>query len=173
MNETTRSAIAELMRVVQSINSADGPLTPLEISHWILGRVKELAGGTEPETQTDAHIEFLIHAMRVAERSQALDHKWRPPNNWDRATFHAQLEEATGEALRVDDPLADSLIAQAQAIGMQPIDLSVWIYDSPRMRPRTPAELAGWAHRHGFGVARCGHCGGPVADPERHQCTKN
>lgn len=70
-------------------------------------------------------------------------------NTWDRNTVHAAIEEATGRALSVDDSLADTLIATAQALGIEPVNLQSWIYDQPKTE-WTGQALTRWARRNGF-----------------------
>jgi len=48
-----------------------------------------------------------------------------------RAMIHGALEEATGRPLSVNDPAADTLIDQAQALGIPPIHLRSWIQSRP------------------------------------------
>ena len=66
---------------------------------------------------------------------------------WDRAAVLAAIEEATGEDLAVSDPLPDSLIAQAQALGLAPVELRLWIYDDPHREEWTMEALAVGARR--------------------------
>jgi hypothetical protein len=68
--------------------------------------------------------------------------------NWNREQVRAQIEEATGEALSVDDSQPDTYIATAQELGMQPCDLMLWIYESPKVW--NAASLTAWANRYGF-----------------------
>lgn len=68
------------------------------------------------------------------------------PVDWDRASVLGAIEEASGVVLHFDDSLPDTLIAQAQALGLQPLDLKLWIYDSPEPG-WTPDALARWARR--------------------------
>jgi hypothetical protein len=66
---------------------------------------------------------------------------WR---DWDRAAVLAAIEEAAGEGLAVNDPLPDSLIAQGQALGLEPWELRMWIYEQPKP-DWSMAGLAHWA----------------------------
>jgi hypothetical protein len=71
------------------------------------------------------------------------------PQQYDRAWVRGAIEEASGQALSVDDPLPDSLIATAEALGMIPAELRVWIADV-----RTDWSLDAlrrWAARHDIG----------------------
>jgi hypothetical protein len=70
---------------------------------------------------------------------------------WDRGHVLQQIEEATGQALSAGDSLPDSLIAAAQALGLAPHELGMWIYESGHTY-RT-SQLAAWARRNGFGTA--------------------
>jgi hypothetical protein len=97
--------------------------------------------------------------------------------DWDRARVRQQIEEASGQPLSVDDSLPDSFIAQAQALGMQPHELQMWIYDGAAAdRDWTQAALANFARRYGFARAEettigelereeqlCPGCGLPLA----------
>jgi hypothetical protein len=74
--------------------------------------------------------------------------------DWDRARVRQQIEEASGQPLSVDDSLPDSFIARAQALGMEPHELQMWIYDGAAAdRDWTQAALANWARRYGFARA--------------------
>lgn len=66
-----------------------------------------------------------------------------------REQIRAWIEEATGEGLSVDDPLPDTLAATAEALGMHPAELRLWVYDQPKPA-WTSTALANWARRHGF-----------------------
>lgn len=68
---------------------------------------------------------------------------------WDRGHVLQQIEEATRQSLTASDSLPDSLIASAQALGLQPYELGVWIYE-PGHDFQT-SQLAAWARRNGFG----------------------
>jgi len=46
---------------------------------------------------------------------------------YDRAAIRGAIEERTGRALPVDDPLPEDLIAEGQAAGASPIVLQIWI----------------------------------------------
>jgi hypothetical protein len=73
---------------------------------------------------------------------------------WDRAFVLQQIEEASGQALSANESLPDSLIASAQALGLQPWELGVWIYESGH--DFRTSQLAAWARRNGFGKAQAG-----------------
>lgn len=62
-----------------------------------------------------------------------------------RAMIHGAIEEATHGSLHVGDPLADTLIAQAQALGIPPIHLRAWIYDRSAEDGWSAAALERWA----------------------------
>ena len=73
------------------------------------------------------------------------------PNTWDRESVRCDIEEATGHGLSVDDPLPDTLIATAQAIGLQPAELRIWVHGEPKTAGEwTAAELTRWARRNGI-----------------------
>jgi hypothetical protein len=74
--------------------------------------------------------------------------------DWDRARVRQQIEEASGRALSVDDSLPDSFIATAQALGMEPHELQMWIYDGAAAdRDWSQTALANFARRYGFARA--------------------
>jgi hypothetical protein len=75
-----------------------------------------------------------------------------PPSIWDdrRGALLAALEEACGRAISVNDTHIDTLIATAQAIGMQPHELKTWIYDSSARPTWSPESLVQWARRWSF-----------------------
>jgi hypothetical protein len=68
------------------------------------------------------------------------------PATWDRGSVLGAIEEASGVALSADSSLPDMLIAKAQELGLRPIDLKLWIYDSPS-GGWTPDSLTRWANR--------------------------
>jgi hypothetical protein len=76
---------------------------------------------------------------------------WRA---WDRQAILAAIEEAAGVALSPGDTLPDTLIAAAQALGLQPVDLRMWIYDDPHRRDWTIESLTLWARRYELGAAK-------------------
>src|SRR6201999_1275150 len=102
--------------------------SPSEIGRAIIARIGELAGGAEPDDAMEEDIAFMLHAVTVAESSEHRHLQWTPPTWWNRAVVRAHLEQASGESMRVDDPLPDDLIAQAQSLNLQPVDLSLWIF---------------------------------------------
>jgi hypothetical protein len=67
---------------------------------------------------------------------------------WDREQVRAQIEEATGEPLSVDDSQPDSYVATAQELGMRPHDLTLWIYEHPKVW--NTQSLIQWAKHYGF-----------------------
>lgn len=69
---------------------------------------------------------------------------------WDRARVLQQLEEASNRVMSVDDSLPDSLIATAQALGLYPHELGIWIYESGH--EWQPGQLTAWSKRNGFGT---------------------
>lgn len=100
-----------------------------------------------------AAVTELQHAIDSAERGGPAAAPVRTTPHlmtWDRAHVLQQIEEASGQSLSAGDSLPDSLIATAQALGLQPHELGVWIYDTPH--EWQPGELAVWARRNGFGT---------------------
>lgn len=104
--------------------------------------------------------------------------------NFDRERVRGWIEDALDVALGLNDSSADTLIAQAEELGLTPDQLRLWIYDQPKLN-WSPGALAGWARREGLsdpeGLQRavppavpagiCGHCGAEVVgDPEKHVC---
>lgn len=67
---------------------------------------------------------------------------------WRRAQVLGAIEEAAGLALSPSDPLPDTLIATAQALGLSPADLQIWIYDEPRRQCWTIDALTRWAREY-------------------------
>lgn len=67
-------------------------------------------------------------------------------NEWDRGAVLGALTEASGVSLHVDDTLPDTLIARAQALGLTPLELKLWIYDRPA-DGWTAEGLEKWADR--------------------------
>jgi hypothetical protein len=99
----------------------------------------------------------LLDTIAEVERGVALAPvRTKPPLvSWDRGHVLQQIEEASGQALSAGDSLPDSLIATAQALGLQPHELGVWIYDTPHSWQ--PGELATWARRNGFSSEKVHH----------------
>jgi len=87
----------------------------------------------------------MINEHAIAHAAIAPSISWRA---WDRAAVLAAIEEAAGEGLAVNDPLPDSLIAQAQALGLAPWELRMWIYEQPK-GDWSMAALGAWARRWG------------------------
>lgn len=85
----------------------------------------------------------------IAPAPPAISPSWRA---WDRAAVLAAIEEAAGEGLAVNDPLPDSLIAEAQALALEPWELRMWIYEQPKDE-WSMAALGAWARRLGAGAA--------------------
>ena len=71
------------------------------------------------------------------------------PQTFSRETVRGDIEEATAHGLSVEDSLPDSLIACAERLGLQPVELRLWIYDEPKRGDWSTAALAAWAMRHG------------------------
>jgi hypothetical protein len=78
-------------------------------------------------------------------------HWWKIFHRFD---VLAAVEDASGEALPVNDPLPDTLIANAQALGLIPCELRLWIYDEPHRRDWTARSLEAWAERYKLGRFR-------------------
>ena len=78
---------------------------------------------------------------------------------FDRLDVLAALEAATATALDPNDPLPDSLIASAQALGLLPHELRMFIYDEPKRED--------WSHDALARFARQNHMGTPPAEGER------
>ena len=105
--------------------------------------------------------------------------------NFDRERVRGWIEEALSIGLGLNDSSADTLVAQAQQLGLTPDQLRLWIYDQPKLNWEVGA-LAAWAKREGFsdpeGLHRavppqlpasiCGHCGAEVGEPDKHVCQK-
>lgn len=71
--------------------------------------------------------------------------------SFDRETVRSWIESATGEGLSVSDSLPDSLVATAEALGLQTAELMVWVFDHPvgaSARDWTTASLVEWATLH-------------------------
>lgn len=75
-------------------------------------------------------------------------HWWK---HFDRISVLAAIEYATGGALAVNDPLPDTLIANAQALGLMPAELRLWIYDDPKRADWNAVALAEFALRYRLG----------------------
>ncbi len=69
---------------------------------------------------------------------------------FDRLAVTGAIEEATGLALHANDPLPDTLIANAQAIGLHPGALRLWIYDDPKREDWSASAMSAWAARFGI-----------------------
>jgi hypothetical protein len=69
------------------------------------------------------------------------------PHHWHdyvREDVTGALEEATGAALSANDPLPDSLIANAQTLGLGPGALRLFIYDEPARDDWSINAMAHW-----------------------------
>jgi hypothetical protein len=75
------------------------------------------------------------------------------PRNYDRSAVLASIEDATGTSLSANDPLPDSLIANAQALGLIPAELRMWIHDEPKRGDWSLAALRAWAAKYELGIA--------------------
>jgi hypothetical protein len=69
--------------------------------------------------------------------------------NFDRERVRGWIEEALDVSLGLNDSSADTLIAQAQELGLSPDQLRLWIYDQPKLN-WTPGALAEWARHVGL-----------------------
>jgi hypothetical protein len=67
--------------------------------------------------------------------------------DFTRESVTGELEEATGVALSAIDPLPDSLIANAQTLGLSPGALRLYIYDEPARDDWSLEAMAHWAAR--------------------------
>ena len=76
------------------------------------------------------------------------------PDRWwtrfDRIDVIAAIEAATGSPLAAHDPLPDSLIANAQALGLLPMHLRMFIYDDPAREDWSHEAMARWAEAQRF-----------------------
>lgn len=68
---------------------------------------------------------------------------------WDRDRVRGWLEDAFEQTLGLADSSPDTLVAQAQAIGLTPQQLRLWIFDQPKL-DWSPGSLAIWAMKMGF-----------------------
>jgi hypothetical protein len=71
------------------------------------------------------------------------------PTTFDREQIRGWIEESIHEGLSVDDALPDTLAATAEALGVLPAELRIWIFDHPA-HEWSGAALASWARRLGF-----------------------
>jgi hypothetical protein len=65
--------------------------------------------------------------------------------DFTRESVTGEIEEATGAALSANDPLPDSLIANAQALGLSPGALRLFIFDEPARDDWSLSSMAHWA----------------------------
>ena len=76
---------------------------------------------------------------------------------YDREQVRAWIEGATGEGLSVSDPLPDSLVATAEALGLESAELLVWVFDHAGSAAEwTTASLVAWARLHHLDRTRVG-----------------
>jgi|HubBroStandDraft_2_1064218.scaffolds.fasta_scaffold24305_4 hypothetical protein len=75
---------------------------------------------------------------------------------FDREAVRAQLEDATATGLPVGDPLPDSLIAQAQALGLLPAELRMFLLDLPPRTDFSSEALTQWARLYGLDRSQYG-----------------
>ncbi len=71
---------------------------------------------------------------------------------FDRESVLGAIEDASGRALDHNDPLPDTLIANAEALGLLPMHLRMWIYDEPKRDDWTADSLRAFARRYSFGT---------------------
>jgi hypothetical protein len=81
-------------------------------------------------------------AMSAPNLEPPLSQWWK---RFARLQVLAEIESATGKALDANDPLPDSLIASAQALGLLPVDLRLFIYEDPAREDWSHDALARWA----------------------------
>jgi hypothetical protein len=72
------------------------------------------------------------------------------PKAFDREQIRNWIEDVTQEGLSVDDSFPDTLIACAQALGLTPVALKLWVYDQPKTCGFDARSLGIWAKRMGF-----------------------
>ncbi len=88
-----------------------------------------------------------------------------------RSLVRGALEEATGQALSLLDPSPDTLMTEAQALGIPPARLLVWIRShSSDSKPETWTAAALKAWREPEKAPSCERCGASVEDPDSHEC---
>ena len=85
---------------------------------------------------------------------------WR---DCDRLRVLAMIEDVSGDALDTNDPLPDTLIATAQALGLLPVHLRMWIYDVPARADWTTDSLREFVRQADFTHAGEGHAGEDAA----------
>ncbi len=113
---------------------------------------------TREELGDGATMGELITAGMIPPEDAAVicEHRNPPPSwprNYDRGAVLASIEDATGTSLSANDPLPDSLIANAQALGLIPAELRMWIHDEPTRRDWSLGALRAWAARYELGNA--------------------
>lgn len=85
--------------------------------------------------------------------------------NFDRERVRGWIEEALSLTFGVNDTSADTLIAQAEELGLTPEQLRLWIYDQPKLNWE-PGALAAWARREGLSDAGGLHRAVPPEVPD-------
>jgi hypothetical protein len=68
---------------------------------------------------------------------------------WDRDRVRGWIEDAFAQTLGLNDSSPDTLVAQAQACGLTPEQLRLWIFDQPKL-DWSPGSLVLWALKNGF-----------------------
>jgi hypothetical protein len=71
---------------------------------------------------------------------------------FDREQVRNWVQDASSLGLDVEDSLPDDLVATAQALGLTPAELRLWIFEEAHLW--TPAHLTTWARAYGCGQAR-------------------
>lgn len=66
------------------------------------------------------------------------------PGNMLRAHVRAAIEEASGRALKVEDPTPDGLIATVGLMDSTNSELIEWIHETPKPEGWTPYAFAVW-----------------------------
>lgn len=78
---------------------------------------------------------------------------WR---DFDRLAILACIEDVSGQPMDPNDPLPDTLVANAEALGLLPVHLRMWIFDEPRRTEFTLESLRDFARLHRLGNAEAG-----------------
>jgi hypothetical protein len=124
----------------------------------------------ESRRRTAAERRKLEHAQAEARREWARGKRRQSQERaqmtavFDREQIRAWIEESTGAGLSVDDALPDTLAVTAEALGLEPAELRLWIFDHRLIDPNgevvgsarpatewTTAALVKWARHFGLG----------------------
>jgi hypothetical protein len=76
-----------------------------------------------------------------------------PNEAFDRDNVRAWLEDALHVSIGYNDSSADTLVAQAEALGLTPDQLRTFVYDFKWPLNYTGGGLEAWAWRNGFAHA--------------------